>query len=320
MKLGFHSEQLGIRGTEVALYDYAKYNIEILNNESIILYPLQSKNNDYSIESKFSKEFKIYGYNNQNDINRICDIENLDAVYYIKSGINDGKNSNRKNLIHAVFQSYDPHGDRYTYISEWLSNHISNIINKPTTYVPHIVQLPKPNDCYRKKLNIQKNALVIGRYGGFDQFDISFVQEAIIKYVIKNTNCYFIFVNTNKFIDHPRILFLPKISDLQEKSNFINTCDAMIHGRSDGESFGLAICEFLYGNKPVLAWNGGTDGNHRVILDGTNLLYNNLEDLLIKFDLLAQGDYSNIEYNKLVSNFTPEIVMKKFKNIFLDNL
>jgi len=35
-KIAFHSNQLSIRGTEVALYQYAKYNEEILGNKSVI--------------------------------------------------------------------------------------------------------------------------------------------------------------------------------------------------------------------------------------------------------------------------------------------
>ncbi len=35
--VAFHSNQLGIRGTEVALYDYARYNEEILGNKSYII-------------------------------------------------------------------------------------------------------------------------------------------------------------------------------------------------------------------------------------------------------------------------------------------
>ena len=37
IKIAFHSYQLGERGTEVCLYKYAKYNREILGNESIII-------------------------------------------------------------------------------------------------------------------------------------------------------------------------------------------------------------------------------------------------------------------------------------------
>ena len=320
MRIGFHSEQLGIRGTEVALYDYAKYNRELLGNESVIIYPSNAGNNDPSIKVKFSKQFSVYGYYDHRDINTICDIENLDAVYYIKSGQNDGKNSNRKNLIHAVFRAYDPHGDRYAYISKWLSDHVNKIAKASTSYVPHIVTLPEPNDNFRQKWNIPQNALVIGRYGGAEQFDIPFTKEAIATYVNQNSNCYFVFVSTFKFIDHPRVLFLPPILDLQEKANFINTCDAMIHARAMGESFGLAICEFLYGNKPVFAWNGGHDAHHRVVLDDTGLLYNGREDLLQKFEMLADGHYSNIEWKKLVIPFSPENVMKQFNKVFLESL
>ena len=35
-KIAFHSNQLSLRGTEIALYAYAKYNEEILGNKSVI--------------------------------------------------------------------------------------------------------------------------------------------------------------------------------------------------------------------------------------------------------------------------------------------
>ena len=38
MKVLFHTLTLNFRGTAVAVYDYAKYNQEILGNESIICY------------------------------------------------------------------------------------------------------------------------------------------------------------------------------------------------------------------------------------------------------------------------------------------
>ena len=38
MKVLFHTHTLNFRGTAVAVYDYAKYNQEILGNESIICY------------------------------------------------------------------------------------------------------------------------------------------------------------------------------------------------------------------------------------------------------------------------------------------
>ena len=320
MRIGFHSSQLGLRGTEIAMYDYAKYNRELLGNESVIIYPTESANNDIDVKIKFTKQFSLYGYHDFQDINNICDMVNLDAVYFIKEGNNDGQLSNRKNLIHAVFQMYQPHGDRYAYVSRWLSEHMTNIVKQPTLYVPHMVILPEPTSDFRNLWNIPKDALVIGRYGGYNEFDLDYVKEAVIEYVNTNTNCYFVFVNTLNFVNHPRVLFLPSIVNLQEKSNFINTCDAMIHARKIGETFGLAICEFLYGNKPVFAFNGGKDRHHCVVLDDVNLLYNNKSDLLMKFDMLATGYYSNKPWRDLVIGFSPEQVMKQFNKVFLEEL
>ena len=36
MNIGFLSNQIGLRGTEVAMFDYAKHNEELLGNNSII--------------------------------------------------------------------------------------------------------------------------------------------------------------------------------------------------------------------------------------------------------------------------------------------
>jgi hypothetical protein len=71
------------------------------------------------------------------------------------------------------------------------------------------------------------------------------------------------------------IIVLTMIKLLSEKkANFINTCDAMIHARQRGESFGLSVAEFLSLDKPVLAWEGGRDLNHLEMLKDSYTLYN----------------------------------------------
>ena len=62
MKIAFHNNQLSLRGTEVAMYDYAKYNEEILGNESIVISKHPSIWN-YShplAEKKFKERFRFY--------------------------------------------------------------------------------------------------------------------------------------------------------------------------------------------------------------------------------------------------------------------
>ena len=74
-------------------------------------------------------------------------------------------------------------------------------------------------------------------------------------------------------MDHPNIIYLDPIFDLQEKSNFIATCDVMLHARGGGESFGLSIAEFFFHNKPVLAPNFGGDQNHLIMIINRISLY-----------------------------------------------
>jgi hypothetical protein len=37
-KVAFYSPHLGLRGTEITMYDFADYNERILGNKSIIIY------------------------------------------------------------------------------------------------------------------------------------------------------------------------------------------------------------------------------------------------------------------------------------------
>ena len=311
MKILFNTLTINFRGTAVAVYDYAKYNQEILGNESIICYdstlPYQK---DIGTEQKaldsISKDFKVVSYDSVKGAQDICD--SVDMAYFIRYGHREPL-PQVKSVVHAVFQAYEPYGDRYAYVSEWLSQKM----NKGVPFVPHIVKLPEPDGDFREKLGISKEKIVVGRYGGYYTFDLPFVQEQLIKFVNEHDNYVFLLANTQPFYKHPNIKYVNAIVDRQKKSNFINTCDVMLHARVRGESFGLSVCEFLYHNKPVIAWEGGEDQNHRFILNDTGLLYNetNLEEKLLNFK-----DF-NYDYKSLVRQFEPEPVMKKFNEVFI---
>jgi hypothetical protein len=88
MKIAFHSNQLGIRGTEVALYDYALGNRDILGNESIVISDARA---DLTSLDKFKTQFPVYLYNDFSEVESIVEKEGIDAIYYIKAGFNDGK-------------------------------------------------------------------------------------------------------------------------------------------------------------------------------------------------------------------------------------
>lgn len=316
MNILFHTNFLSIRGTEVALYDYAYYNQLFLKNKSIIISKGYENEN---IFNKFKKYFKVYLYDNLSELNDIINKENIDLLYCIKSGENDGINyMNCKTVIHCVFNSTQKHGDVYSVISEDVN--IRNNTNYPV--VPHMINLPEENSNLRNKLNIPENAYVFGRYGGFETFDIDFVYNVINKICAQNKNVYFLFMNTQKFNnDFPnKIIFLESNTDLSFKKKFINTCNSLLHARFYGESFGLTVGEFAINKKQIISFNNKIgDHMHKIILQDKIHLYNNENELSCIMNNVINGinlkDMNENGYFK----YTPEYVMNIFKNVFLEN-
>lgn len=310
--VGFHSNQLGIRGTEVALYDYAFYNEEILGNKSYII---SNANAELTTLKKFQNKFEVFLYEKFEECEQFVKDKGIEYVYYIKAGDNDGKViSGAKNAIHAVFQNKDVHGDSYAYVSKWLAEQMG----MEEQYVPHIVCLPEPKKNYKEKLNIPENNIVIGRYGGFNDFDLPFVYKAIEEVLKQRNDITFLFMNTRPFISsNQNVVYVEGTYNLQNKADFINTCDYMIHARQHGESFGLAICEFLFNDKPVISWKNGLDKHHISLLNKQGIWYENQQDLYDILAVLKKPTHPKGIYKELVDQFSPKQVMKKFEQIFL---
>jgi hypothetical protein len=82
--IGFLSNKLTLRGTEIAMYDYADYNETMLNNKSLIIsrdYNLIKHVFDVSEEAytKFKKRFTVEYYNSQKDIDNIVEKYNSEG-------------------------------------------------------------------------------------------------------------------------------------------------------------------------------------------------------------------------------------------------
>ena len=312
---GFHSNQLCERGTDVAMYDYAYYNEKMYNNKSIIFYCKHNSNNDADVIKKFETQFKCYGYDKFSDIEQIIQDERIDYFYNCKSGsISDNQLiKSCPNLIHAVF-TVEPHGEKYAAISKQLSEKYNNIAD----FVPYMINLPKCDKNARRQFNIPNDAIVIGRYGGYYQFDIQVAHEAIKSILNTELNLYFLFANTNVFYEHPRIIYLNKIIDLEDKVTFINTCDAMIHARSDGETFGLAVGEFSSCNKPIITCKSAMDNSHIDILGEKGIIYGSKESLIKIFKNIKNIINSRSDWNAY-TEYSPENVMEKFFKVFIDS-
>jgi glycosyltransferase involved in cell wall biosynthesis len=318
MKILFHENQLTERGTSVAMFDYAYYARELLDIEPIITY--RNENSKPQAIQRFKNNFEVFSYDTFDDVETYISKNSIDAFYAIKYGYHDGiVSSNTKNLIHSVFCKHREymHGERYAVVSEWQS-HFNDI-----PYVPHILNLYDTTETLRDNLNIPKDALVIGRHGGFDTFNIDFVIDSIKEILDKRSDIWFLFLNTEKKLEHQRVIYLDATVDLKEKTKFINTCDAMIHARDYGETFGLSVLEFAAKDKPIISYdNEYLQTNHQ--LGGRNhFLF--LQDHCYKYSHKGDLDniFLNIERNTsfntsyLLDKFSPQSVMKLFEERFL---
>tara|TARA_Y100000593_G_scaffold4890_1_gene9635 strand:- start:17096 stop:18046 length:951 start_codon:yes stop_codon:yes gene_type:complete len=315
MKIAFYSPHLCIRGTTVALYDFAFYNEKILNNESLIIYDKNDHRNDPSTLEKFSKTLNCVPIDSISNLDNTLSSYGCDAVYIIKCGYkNDGRMATAcKTLIHVIgtAPASEAHGDVYAYGSYWLSETCSN---GTLPAVPYMVDLPDLNEDLRDDFNIPSDAIVFGRNGGMDSWSLPFVSDAIRQLLSVRDDIYFFFQNTPHFYNHPHIIHAPSTADMEYKTKFINTCDAMIHARDVGESFGLSCGEFSIRNKPVITWHGSIERNHIYVLGDKGIYYNNREEV---YDIFSTFKKDTTAQWNAYRDYSPEKVMPIFEDVFL---
>jgi hypothetical protein len=316
--IAFLENKLTLRGTSVALYDYADYNEKILHNTSLIItrsYESVKGSIDVDIKAynKFSSRFNIIYYNDTSELDSIIEKNNIDILFIEKSGESSDNliTTKCKTIVQCVFETHDPHGTYYCGLSEWLNTR--NNTNIPVLH--YMVHVDTTERNLRSILDIPEDAIVFGSYGGTDPL-LHYTKEVI--YTILNnpsySNIYFLFMNIPGFCESSKNLrFIQGTDNMQEKRAFINTCDAMIYGRVHGETFGLACAEFSICNKPIIANSDPKDRFHIDTLGDKIILHNSSDQL---FNILTNYskyklDVSENGYKK----YTPEFVMKEFKQI-----
>jgi FkbM family methyltransferase len=309
--IAFHDNNLCLRGTTANMFNMAKYNEEILGNKSIVV---SFRGGNMDSLDKFKESFDTYlldwwEYDN------FMKEKNVDFLYLTKAGGNDGYVlENTKTIVHVVFRHNEPHGYKYVYISDWLAKDQGHY-DEPSS-LPYIVtKLPESAYDMREKLGIPKDAIVFGCYAGQTEFNINFVHDAIKKIVQERNDIYFIFMNINKFSeDHPNIIYLPGIWDMGVKASFVRACDAMIHARSGGETFGLAVAEFSIENKPVVTYLHSGEACHIELLGERGIYYSDYHEV---YDILSNlKNYVKYDdYYRSYDSCSPERIMEKFNRL-----
>ena len=276
MKVAFHSRLLTERGSEGAMLDYARLNRTILGNESLICLPDNPAFMGHPILKKWQEEFPILTYRSKKDLGQQLVQERAEVIYLTKPGTWDGfLVPGVKNCVHAQFLCDEFHGDAYAYLSPWMSRVMTG---REDSYVPFFVPKLQSKENLRNRLKIPATARVFGRHGGWDTFNIPFVRAAVAEHARRHPEDHFVFLNTEPIQGTQRLAnvhYLPATVDAVEKAGFLATCDAMLHARWHGETFGLAVGEFAVLGKPVITFGGSRERAHLEMLGDQGLVYGN---------------------------------------------
>ena len=313
MRVSFDGGRLNERGVAVALFDYAFHARALLGVEPVILHDARVPPEPAHV-ARFAAQFPTYAYETEEGMQRLVERERIDVAYFLKTARKDSRVSrSSRTAVHEVFKFFHPHGDSYAYVSQWLSEAMT-AGRYPA--VPHIVDPLAPRANLRAELGIPVDAFVVGRHGAVDQFNVPFAPRAIEEALARRKNLWFILLNTARFSNHERIVHLPATPDRQAIANFVGSCDMGINARYVGETFGLAIAEFLAMEKPVLVWAGGRDRNHRVLVDDPRFVYATGRDLAAKLCAVEPADWRGA-WAARVAPFAPAAVMQAFSETFL---
>lgn len=336
---------LSFRGTEVAMYGYAHHAETLLGHKSIICLKQGALNEPLVLE-QYVKRFPIIYFKDTPDLELQLIALKVDAFYTIRYGnIEEPMLHIIPMIVHCVYYTGTPHGlvsagisgsvveGFSAYVSPDLVSSISKVSKLFSTetpkvspshsgmqFVPHMVYIEETSQDYRSDLGIPADAVVLGRHGGDDTWDLIMAAEAVIKVLENNPNIWFLFAIRPEIlygVGHPRLICLEVFADLHIKRKFINTCDYYLHAQSLGETFGLSLAEMSMANKPIIVWNGGRCQEHLRILGDKCIKYSSADELyniIIKLDpkKTQSGDW------KAYSEYSPEIVMEKFDRVFLD--
>ena len=324
MKIAIHSNQFDGRGTGKTPYDYGLALRDILGHEVVYITTHDDPNEGLP---RIQKDFQVFQYSGnanrapaadvKHQIEKIVSEQKIDFVQMMKSGSNDQINpENCKTGTHYIFDGKQPHGDVFAAVSNALARKFGL-----SAYVPHIIQGMEPTKDIRAALNIPKDALVIGRHGGKEYFDLPFVIQAVQTILNTRKDVYFLFLSTNQFINHERVIFFPWVGNEKGIFNFIHACDIMLHARQIGETFGLSVGEFSSCNKPIMTWSGtgysGYDVAHLDHLGNKAIIYHDYSGLVNIMKGLDVQYLRSQNWDMFTEKFSPKSVITQYKDVFL---
>ena len=343
LRVLFMSNQLGDRGTEVALYDYADAFERAACGVAWVAAP--ASRTSPSVRAKFEARFpgRVLGLAGGCNADAASDgaactaavaralaMARARIVYAIDYGTRLfwAPPPDAIVLVHGVFDGRDapwPGDVRAAVISD-------SVRRAPgVAVVPHIVPplppAPAAAASLRAELGIAAGATVFCRHGGTGTFDVPAARAAVCMYARRQAAAggagYVLLLNTAPAdcdAGASRIVHLPAVVSLEDKARFLAACDACVHGRLHGETFGLAVAECAVAGLPVLAsahadadqdFHLRTLGAHARLYDSPDSLL----ELMERFDVADARAHAG-DYARIYAEFAPPSVMLTFLRAF----
>jgi hypothetical protein len=315
MKIAFHSDTLGLRGSDQAVWDYANFNESILGNRSVICFQDRIEIDQNPSFTKWKSRFPLVVYANLRELEKKLKNEQADVLYMIKPGPYDGRVvQGIKICIHAMFLNDEFLGDEFAFVSGWASEVMTGTRK---AFVPHFVPTHQKKEDFRIELGIPREARVFGRHGASDTFNIPMVHSVVAAHARKNPNDHFVFLNTEVVAGTEKLRnvhYLPVTADPNFKGRFLATCNAMLHARWHGETFGLAVGEFAVLGKPVITFGGSRERAHLDMLGAQAQIYMSEKELQGILETFEPRPTWGTAYEAWAD---PQAVMKIFQQRFL---
>eukprot|EP00668_Euglena_longa_P019708 GGOE01024498.1.p1 GENE.GGOE01024498.1~~GGOE01024498.1.p1 ORF type:complete len:400 (-),score=85.57 GGOE01024498.1:235-1434(-) len=268
-------------------------------------------------------------------------------VYGQKGGGPDGEPKIPESLMrvpfspHAVFLIGGIHGTSYAAIGKKVADvDCPNGATVPYMVYPHERRNSSTYENLRSKFGVKDSDHLLCRHGGPNTFDIGFVRDCIPRFLDEFPTLHILLMNTDRQLrrhalkspslgskrkpfysrlqEHPRLHFLDSRVDDKERLEYFEACDGMLHARSVGETFGLAVAEMSVHNRPVITSTLGAQ-EHIHILGKKGFIYSDPSSLrqrihqvlsIPRRELLAK-DWNAYRM------FMPRPVMQAFDDIFI---
>jgi hypothetical protein len=309
--VAFQTNSFNVRGVESVLWTYADMNEWLLGNKSVIVVRKGIAApgpdvDDPSFKKFFESAFETHELSDD-EIEPFLARRGVDVVVVSNSGGNDNfVPGNVPSVVRCVFTPDFPQGTLHTAVSNL-------VCAGKIPVLPDIVRVSKAKKppSLRAELGIPENAIVYGRIGGFETFDVPFVRDVVRRVSAKKDIIYFLLVNTDpKGLENlGNVKFFKATRDDAWKKRFFEACDYFLHARADGETFGVACGEFALCDKPTISYAHSPDREHFTILGDKIVPYadaDDLERILLdppKIDMTGHG----------YERYTPERVAPRFK-------